>query len=211
VAKVPASTNQGAFPKTRFPIDLAAGTCTCPAGQVSRDLRPRKAGGGVFHFPLAVCGDCPLRSQCVRGTRGRTVQVHPQEALLQEARRLQASPAFEEYRRLRQAAEHRIARLVQLGMRQARYRGRAKTLFQLAMAAAVANLTLLAYRAAEAMGDPVPSHLFWSFMLLVVSTALWAVADSLRRADASRSRTVPGRGTWILPAPPADAPALRAA
>ena len=39
--------------------------------------------------------------------------------------------------------EHRIARLVQLGIRQARYFGRAKTLFQLLLAAAVANLTLL--------------------------------------------------------------------
>ena len=40
--------------------------------------------------------------------------------------------------------EHRIARLVQLGMRQARYFGRAKTRFQLLMAATVVNLTLLA-------------------------------------------------------------------
>ena len=45
--------------------------------------------------------------------------------------------------------EHRIARLGQLGIRQARYVGTAKTLFQLAMAAAVANLTLLANRTAE--------------------------------------------------------------
>jgi hypothetical protein len=44
----------------------------------------------------------------------------------------------------RQVVEHRIARLVQLGIRQARYVGRTKTLFQLLLAAAVANLTLLA-------------------------------------------------------------------
>ena len=44
----------------------------------------------------------------------------------------------------RQTVEHRLARLVQLGIRQARYVGRAKTLFQLAMTAAVANLTLVA-------------------------------------------------------------------
>ena len=36
----------------------------------------------------------------------------------------------------------------QLGVRQARYRGRAKTLFQLLMAAMVANLTLIAARTA---------------------------------------------------------------
>ena len=40
--------------------------------------------------------------------------------------------------------EHRLARLEQLGLRQARYFGRVKTKFQLYLAATVANLTLLA-------------------------------------------------------------------
>lgn len=111
---------------------------------MTRDLRATAEGGGVFHFAAEVCGACPLRAQCVRGSGGRTVQLHPQEALLQTARDLQNSPAFIPYRALRQVAEHRIARLAQLGIRQARYRGLAKTLFQALMAAAVANLTLLA-------------------------------------------------------------------
>jgi hypothetical protein len=144
IAKVPSVTNQGRFPKTRFQIDLEAKTCTCPAGQVTRDLRRRNGGGGVFRFAAAVCVACPLRPECVRRSGGRTVQLHPQEALLQEARAFQQSEAFGPYRAQRQVAEHRIARLVQLGIRQARYRGTAKTLFQAFMAAAVANLTLLA-------------------------------------------------------------------
>ncbi len=57
---------------------------------------------------------------------------------------MQHSEAFSPYRQLRQAAEHRIARLMQLGVRQARYFGRVKTLYQLLMAATVANLTLVA-------------------------------------------------------------------
>ncbi|MQA76607.1 MAG: transposase, partial [Solirubrobacterales bacterium] len=117
IAKVPAVTNQGRFPKTRFAIDLDAGTCTCPAGETTADLRPSAGGGGTFHFAAAVCAACPLRAECVRGKGGRTVQLHPQEALLQAARAFQASPAFGEYRRLRQTVEHRIARLVQLGIR----------------------------------------------------------------------------------------------
>ena len=40
-------------------------------------------------------------------------------------------------------AEHRLARLVQLGIRQSRYFGRVKTKFQLYLAATVANLTLV--------------------------------------------------------------------
>jgi hypothetical protein len=181
VAKVPAVTNQGAFPKTAFTIDVGRGTCTCPGGETTADLRPNADGGGTFHFPAAVCAACPLRVQCVRGKGGRTVQRHPQEALLQAAREFQASPAFAAYRRRRQVVEHRIARLVQLGIRQARYFGGAKTLFQLCMAAAVANLTLLAYRAAEGTSDPDSLHRF----VLIVAAALFTLSG------------VPLLGQWL--------------
>jgi transposase len=147
IAKMPALTNGGRFPKTAFVLDLEAGTCTCPAQQVSTELRSAGKGARVFRFAAGVCRACPLRTQCVRGHGGRRVQVHPQEVLLQAARRLQASPAFRAYRAQRQVVEHRLARLVQLGIRQARYVGRTKTRFQLLMAAAVANFTLLAARA----------------------------------------------------------------
>jgi hypothetical protein len=136
--------NQELFAKTAFEIDLEAGTCTCPNQQTTDDLRHAKGGGGTFVFATETCAACPLRAQCTRGQGGRTVHVHPQEALLQQARELQASPAFADARRRRQVVEHRIARLVQLGIRQARYFGRTKTLFQLCLVAAVANLTLLA-------------------------------------------------------------------
>ena len=59
---------------------------------------------------------------------------------------LQQSEAFGEYRQ-RRVVEHRLARLVQLGIRQSRYFGRAKTKFQLYLAATVANLTLVAAKA----------------------------------------------------------------
>jgi hypothetical protein len=144
IAKVPSVSNQGRFPKTAFTLDLEVGSATCPAGQTTRDLRRDAAGGGRFHFDVAVCAACPRRAQCVKGVGGRTVALHPRERLLRAARAFQASPAFAEIRRRRQAVEHRIARLVQLGIRQARYIGRAKTAFQLLLAAAVANLTYLA-------------------------------------------------------------------
>ena len=66
---------------------------------------------------------------------------------MQQARALQQSEAFAGYRRRRVVVEHRLARLVQLGIRQARYFGRAKTKFQLYLAATVANLTLVASKA----------------------------------------------------------------
>ena len=112
----------------------------------------------AFQFDGAVCGVCSLRSQCVAASpgTGRTVQLHPQEALLQQARALQQSEAFGEYRQRRVVVEHRLARLVQLGIRQSRYFGRAKTRFQLYLAATVANLTLVATKAgltANTCGD----------------------------------------------------------
>ena len=155
VARVPKRPNQRHFPKEDFVIDPEAMTCQCPAGQVTRRLvkccRRKDRRGHVtaryaFQFDQAVCRCCPLRACCIKGKsgKGRSVSLHPQEALLQEARAFQRTEAYAPYRALRQVAEHRIARLMQLGARKARYFGRRKTLFQLLIAATVANLTLVA-------------------------------------------------------------------
>ena len=69
---------------------------------------------------------------------------------MQQARARQQSEAFGEYRQRRVVVEHRLARLVQLGIRQSRYFGRTKTRFQLYLAATVANLTLVAAKAVPA-------------------------------------------------------------
>ena len=155
VAKVPGRPDRKHFPKNDFHLDLAVGSCTCPAGQVTHAIVPagkRTDGAGrvyrlqAFQFDGAVCWVCPLRPQCIaaQGRPGRRVQIHPQEALLQQARALQQSADYDEYRARRVVVEHRLARLVQLGIRQARYFGRVKTKFQLYLAATVANLTLVA-------------------------------------------------------------------
>jgi hypothetical protein len=163
IAKVPDLQNQGYFAKTSFDIDLKGQKCTCPNQQTTDDFRSAKGGGGTFVFATEICAECPLRAHCTRSRGGRTVQVHPQEALLQRARELQQSPAFADIRRRRQVVEHRLARLVQLGIRQARYFGRTKTLFQLCLAAAVANMTLLATADIDA-GDR-----FWFMVSLLVA------------------------------------------
>ena len=155
VARVPGRPDRKHFPKDDFVIDLAAGSCTCPAGQVTHTIVPAGKRTGrtgrvhrlqAFQFDGAECRTCPLRSQCIaaKGSRGRRVLIHPQEALLQQARALQQSTHYDEYRVRRVVVEHRLARLVQLGIRQSRYFGRVKTRFQLYLAATVANLTLVA-------------------------------------------------------------------
>jgi hypothetical protein len=194
IAKVPRGTNQGRLPKTAFRIDLAAGTCTCPGEQTTREQRRIAGGRQGFVFAAATCGPCPLRAQCVAGAGGRTVAVHPQEALLQAARTYQASPAFAEARRRRQTVEHRLARLVQLGIRQARYVGRTKTLFQLLMAAAVANLTLLARTSLENPSAPTTGG---AVVVVVAAVATLLALGALHRAPPR----APGRIASLLGGP----------
>jgi hypothetical protein len=156
LAKVPSQPNGERFPKEEFEIDLEQMTCRCPAGQVTSKIRRHgyerdKAGRPIrvrqaFQFAAAICAACPLRQQCYKPGRreGRQIEITGHEARIQAARAWQRGPEFERFRKERQVVEHRIARLVQLGVRQARYVGRAKTLFQMRMAATVANLTLVA-------------------------------------------------------------------
>jgi transposase len=186
VAKVPKRPNRGLFPKEDFEIDLQSMTCTCPAGQVTDRLvsvgrtKPRSGEykkGQAFRFDGAVCDACELRAQCTRAGpgKGRMVSLHPQERLLQEARALQRTPAFKEYQRMRQTSEHRLARMVQLGVRQARYFGRSKTLFQALMAATVANLTLIARKMGEMGAEghaKVDLHLLFSQLRRLVSSII---------------------------------------
>ena len=194
VAKVPDRPNGAQIPKQDFQIDLENKTCTCPAGQECATLESmgrRKDRNGEsqewqgFKFDPEVCAVCPLRPQCVSAGpgKGRTVSLHPQEALLQEARAFQRSEAFSPYKELRQTAEHRIARLVQLGMRQARYFGRVKTLYQLVMAATVANLTLVATKVGLMRGrKSTRNHLFAQNIGAVVAfitTFILAIAYDL--------------------------------
>jgi DDE family transposase len=203
IAKVPQRRGQTYFPKDDFRIDLETLTCTCPGGQTTQTLVSVSSGERygapgaplrAFRFDAAVCAACPLRASCVRAKsgRGRLVMLHPEEALLQAARAFQRSDAFAPYRRLRQVAEHRLARLMQLGARQARYVGRTKTLCQLLLAATVANLTLVATQVGLVRGrrrpqrhllDPVSGLLLW-----LIATCCLLATQSLDRITLSHCR-----------------------
>jgi len=183
VAKVSKHGRRGQIPKEEFRINLEDMSCTCPSGQTTQtlikagkwtDRYEKKHQRRAFLFDADICSVCARRSECVwaKRRRGRTVQLHPQERLLQEAREFQQSAAFKEYRQIRQTAEHRLARLVQLGIRQARYFGRRKTLFQLLMAATVANLTLVVNQTEQRGSEGSPS-LSLSSSTLVFGKSIW--------------------------------------
>jgi len=144
-----------AITKADFAIDTEGDVVRCPMGEETRawqwvwvTLSKGKPKVRVkrFAFPKEVCRACPRYGECVKDKRrrGRFITLHPQEAGLQAARAFEQTERFREQYRQRVVVEHRLARLVGLGMRQARYFWRPKTLLQLLLAATVANLTLVA-------------------------------------------------------------------
>jgi len=147
VAKVPPVTNSGRFPKTDFAIDTTAGAVTCPAGvttTTAKKAKDHKGRPGLrFAFPAATCATCPLREQCVGGTKGRSIFVGRHHDRIAAARAAQAEPGTKALLRQRSKIERKIDHLQDLGMRQARYRGRRKTRLQALLAATVANFKRL--------------------------------------------------------------------
>ena len=94
----------GRYAKDQFSIDFAAGQLTCPAG-VSMAFEP----GKTVHFPKDTCAACPLRARCTQSPSGRSVSIHPDEALLAELRERQQSPAGRAKLRERVKVEHALA------------------------------------------------------------------------------------------------------
>jgi transposase len=129
----------GRYPKTSFALDFTACELTCPAG-ITIPFEP----GHIVHFPKATCAACPLRARCTTSSKGRSVAIHPDEALLAELRERQATPAGRAKLRERVQVEHALAHIGHWQGRRARYRGTRKNLFDLRRAAVVHNLHVIA-------------------------------------------------------------------
>jgi len=129
----------GRFPKNQFTIDFDSRQLTCPAGVVI-GFQP----GKTVRFPATTCAVCPLRARCTTSTAGRSVAIHPDEALLAELRERQATPDGRAKLRERVKVEHALAHVGHWQGRQARYRGARKNLFDLRRVAVVHNLHVIA-------------------------------------------------------------------
>jgi transposase len=144
-AKCPPARNAaGRFSKDQFTVDLQAGTVTCPAGQTAV-ITPAARGGKASFRPW--CCACPLRPACTAAKRGRTITIHPHEAVLQRARAAQHDPAWQQrYRTGRPIVERKIAHFTRRawGGRRARTRGLARITTDLLTRAAALNWARLA-------------------------------------------------------------------
>jgi hypothetical protein len=177
IAKAPPGTRKGMFDRTDFRVDSKRGVAHCPAGK--RSIRskalPGDDPGWRYVFSRKDCGPCPLRAKCTKSrTAARVLQITEKTEVLWRLRKQQKTKRFRRRYRKRVVVEHRIGRLVQLGVRQARYFGKAKTGFQIALVATVANLMLVA----TASGTSASAA--WAFALLVGIASLglrWLAAQ----------------------------------
>jgi hypothetical protein len=98
----------GGFTVDDFIVDEAAGTATCPNGVTRRITARRSVTFG------AACRGCPLRQRCTTARRGRSLDLHPHDALLRRARRDWATrdDLRATYRRHRPMVERSIAWLI---------------------------------------------------------------------------------------------------
>jgi hypothetical protein len=127
----------GGFTLDDFIVDEAAGTATCPHGITRPISRTRVVTFG------AVCRGCPLRARCTTAERGRSLHLHPHDALQRTHRTRAADPDFQaDYRRHRPMVERSIA-WVTHGNRRVRYRGVFKNDAWLHLRVAAINLRRL--------------------------------------------------------------------
>ena len=133
------------FAKTAFTLDFDQHLLTCP-NHVTVAFAP----GGKVQFPAEVCAACPLQPQCTTSTRGRSVQIHPDERLLAEFRAAQQTPLGRAKLRERVKVEHTLAHVGRWQGRRARYLGQRKNLFDLRRVAVVHNLHVTARQPAPA-------------------------------------------------------------
>lgn len=131
----------GGFSTDDFTVDEAAGTAACPAGVTRRLTQGRIAAFGT------ACRGCPLRDRCTTAKAGRTLQLHPHDALLRQARADWAADARlrEDYRQHRPNVERVIAQVaVTRGRRvKLRYRGTSRNHAWLKRRTAALNLRTL--------------------------------------------------------------------
>jgi transposase/IS5 family transposase len=163
----PATTSKGCFSKDAFTVDLEEGTVTCPAGQTTRRVSQQASGRPIFHFNGQVCAGCTKREACThkkpeamrRTGRGRSISLHPLEAVLQHAREIQRTERVQKLLGYRSVVERRISHLMGRGLRQARYRGRPKVQFQALATALVVNLVRMGALVTEKLGSSLGSRL----------------------------------------------------
>lgn len=137
---------ENVFSAEGFDVEVKERRALCPAKkentQCSR-LEEKQSGKVTYRFEWSThCHGCELREKCVgAGQKHRTLVVGEHHHLLQARRREQKSEAFRERMKTRNGIEATQSELVRAhGLRQARYRGKAKVDLQNQFIGAACNI-----------------------------------------------------------------------
>jgi transposase len=152
IVKTGRNAKKDTFTPADFTIDWDGGQARCPAGALSRSMRPDARGLVTFRFRVRDCRPCPLRHKCTRALdpdKARTLTIHPQP--VHEARmnayRTQQGKAGESWARiyhLRAGVEGTISQAVRgSDLRHSRYRGLPKAHVQNVLTGIALNITRL--------------------------------------------------------------------
>jgi transposase len=142
-----ANSGQG-FGSADFKIDWAAQSATCRNGQTSGawSQQTNAYGKPVIQVKIkpSICRVCADQAKCTRSERGaRSLVLQPQaqHEALQQVRQTQQTDAFRKAYARRSGIEGTISQAVRVcEVRQARYRGLAKTHLQMIASAVAINL-----------------------------------------------------------------------
>jgi hypothetical protein len=108
----------GGFTLDDFTVDETAGMVTCP----NQLTRPITSSRWVTFG--AACRDCPLRARCTTSATGRSLRLHPHDALQRAHRARATDPEFQAvYRQHRPMVERSISWLVAARNRRLRFVG----------------------------------------------------------------------------------------
>ena len=130
---------------TDFAIDWERQRACCPQGQMSRSWTPtwtRNQEIIKIKFGFAVCGACPVRTQCTKAKR-RSLSVRRQAAhfALAAARQREQTEAFQHAYAMRAGVEGVHAQGVRcMGLRRSRYIGEPRTHLQHVVTATAMNV-----------------------------------------------------------------------
>jgi transposase len=149
IAATGRNAKKGTFTPLDFTIDWEAGQARCPAGAISRSMRPDARGLVTFRFRVRDCRPCPMRAQCTKALNpnlGRSITIHPEPVhqARVEAHRAQQGEDWAKIYRLRAGVEGTISQAVRgPDLRHSRYRGLDKAHVQNVLTGMALNITRL--------------------------------------------------------------------
>lgn len=196
IAKAPPSNVRGScFTLDEFKVDEKRGVATCPAGKrsIRRDhVTNTDPPASRYMFSRNDCNACKLRSNCTTArVTARSLSITENTLELQRRRKEQRTQRFKKSYRRRVVVEHRIGRLAQLGVRQARYFGTAKVAFQVSLLATIANLGLAAARAVRWLQNTLNGNTeFLSRLRAQLIFALCLASANQRPISPARARAI---------------------